>query len=118
MDAIEKQNEMIPNWSMFGSRKISIQLLEVEFEGKKLYNGAFSIYLDDSSKEDDIENGKFITIVTDVFVADAGECALVIANTMGSLFQDIGANVLVFDSSGSQIDELNLNELTAATKVQ
>lgn len=101
----------IPNWSMFGTRNVVINIFENVINGEFLYSGALLFWLNDGKAEgDEGFEEKTVTIFTDVVLDDPKKCALIVAEYASNLFQELSSLVYVFNEESEVIMEFDLND--------
>lgn len=100
----------IPNWTMFGAKRISINLFEKEIEGNILYTSALLIWLDDGIPEEEYEE-KTVTLFTDVVTDDPKKSGMILGEYASSIFDNIDSMVYVFNEDNDIIDQFDLNEI-------
>lgn len=100
----------IPNWTMFGAKRISINLFEKEIEGNILYTSALLIWLDDGLPEEEYEE-KTVTLFTDVVTDDPKKSGMILGEYASSIFDNIDSVVYVFNGDNDIIDQFDLNEI-------
>lgn len=107
----DRLKTMIPNWTMFGAKRVSINLFEKEVEGKILYTSALLIWLDDGIDEEEYEE-KTVTIFTSVVTEDRKKGALILGEYASALFDDVDATAYVFNDDNEIVEEIDMNELS------
>ena len=102
----------IPNWSIFGTRVVSIELQQYDEGDSVIYNSMLTFFLDDGTEideTDDPDNGMFITTVTKFASENPYICALRTAESLVNLYP-ISNDVHVFNDEGDIIAEFTLDE--------
>ncbi len=101
---------LIPNWTMFGAKRVVVNIFKKEDDEEVFYTSALLIWLDDGSDEEDYEE-KTVTIFTDVVTDNPNQSALIMGEYASALFNEVDSVAYVFDEDNNVIEEIDMNEL-------
>ena len=104
------KNKKIENFTMFGAKKVLIELHRITIDDTIVYNPHLTIVLDDGKEVSEFEDEKVVTLITDNFFKDAKMAAIMTARTLSLSFDHIVSLVEVYDENNDTIDEFDLNE--------
>jgi hypothetical protein len=115
----KKQKEAtIPNWTIFGTRSVAIEVHKFVGEGDDVYRPALTFMLDngeDVDENDIVEKGQFVTIYVDGIYDSAEEAIIETAKSIMNLFENISNSVTVIEDDGSAgAFEYSLDQLFSA----
>jgi len=101
---------VIPNWRMFGAKRVTVNIFEQEIDEEIFYTSALLFWLDDGNSDEDSEE-KTVTVFTDVVTDDSKRAALIVGEYASALFEHVDAIAYVFGEDNNVIEEIDMNEL-------
>lgn len=104
----EKKDIPIPNWSMFGAKTISIEVLKQSIDNVIVYNPMVTFFLDNGSEKDEEQ---VVAIFTDIYEEDPEDALKICAFGMGMMFESISNRAFIITLDGEVEREVDLTQL-------
>jgi hypothetical protein len=105
-----KKEKTIPNWTIFGTHLVSLEIHQFAGDKEKVFQLAVTIFLDDSTPfEKDSDKQLTITIYTDKTATVLDDLIYDGAIWAGQVFQNIGNTVFVIDEDGNIAKQIELD---------
>lgn len=104
----------IPTWTMFGAHGVTIEVFEHDCpEHGTFYQSGFCFHLDDGKEvNEDVNQQKWVSILTEVYDNDPQICALKTLESAIPTFGDALATTgFVVNIDGDIVEEINLENL-------
>lgn len=104
------KNKKIENFTMFGAKRVLIELFRITIEEQAVYNPHITIVLDDGEDVGEFDDEKVVTLITDNFFQDPKFAAILTARSLNVSFDNIVSLVQIYDEKSKVVGEFDLNE--------
>lgn len=105
-----KDEEIIPNWSMFDANCVIIDLFKHQTDEGVIYNPHLSFHLNDS---EEMSEQQVVSITTDIFEDNIDDALSAAVDSVSTLFDHVADVVTIYDANGSTIGELSIDKFYA-----